>query len=145
MNTPAFELDATRFPLVMARERGGLSDAARAELLDKLDELVSRRGRHALVLDLRSAMPVPEAQKTFIAERWHMTARMLVEKWACVSVAVSPPLLRGLPVGAFWLKAAPVPAKLFPGIEPATQWARGVLNHSVSVEPRTMPEPVGSR
>lgn len=128
-----FEVDVNRFPVVTVCERGGLSDTQRSELVDILDDLVSRRGRHGLVLDLRAASAMPQRQRMFVTERWQMMSRLLTEKWAAIGVAVRPPLLRALPIGAFWLKAAPVPSKIFPSLEEASLWVRATVSQDVSL------------
>jgi hypothetical protein len=128
------QLDLSRFPLVVVSEQGALDDAQRAEMVEALDELLERRGRHALVLDLRAGRPLPDAQRMYVSECFGMRGDLIAEKWAAVAVVVATPLLSHLPTGAFWIRVSPAPAKVFTRVDDAEQWARTLLNQRNSGE-----------
>lgn len=119
------ELDTSHFPVVVLAECGVLSDEERVGVMEALEELVERRGRHALVLDLTHAGVVPQAQRTYIAEALHLRVDQFAQKWAAMAVIVRSPVLTHLPKAAFWLKVSPVPSRMFADREEAMTWARG--------------------
>jgi len=119
------ELDTSQFPIVVLVECGVLSDQERVGVMESLEELVERRGRHALVLDLTQAGVVPHAQRTYIAEALQLRGHQFVQKWAAVAIIVRNPVLTHLPKAAFWLKALPVQSRMFVDRQEATTWARG--------------------
>lgn len=137
---PRSGVDASGFPIVVVTECGSLPDRDRALLMEDLEHLLERRGRHALVLDLTRATQVPREQRVYVAEAFGMRAKLIAEKWAAVAVVVRTPVLHHMSVAAFWLKVAPVPARMFPSVADATAWARGCLTLSATGEIPIMPD-----
>lgn len=129
---PRAELDLSQFPVVVLSECGLLSDEERVHVMEALDELVERSGRHALVLDLTQADVVPPSQRAYIGDAWEMRGDQIAEKWAAIAVLVCEPVVTHLPKAAFWLKIAPVPARMFADREEAMTWARGCVNLGAS-------------
>lgn len=128
------DLELLRFPLVIVTEHAKLSDEERREFLDTLDVLVDRRGRHGIILDLRLAQPLPDTQRTSITAHFHARSEAIVEKWVAVAVVVRTPLLDNLPTGAFWVRASPVPTKVFTTLEEAESWMSACLVQRASRE-----------
>ena len=126
------DLDLSSFPLVCMTEHGMLSNAERVEMMEALDELVDKRGRHAVMLDLSKAHPMPDAQRTFVAESLHMCAEVTAQKWAAVGVVVREPMLSNLATGAFWVRVSPVPTKVFTSKEETGAWLRMCLTKTSS-------------
>lgn len=124
------ELELASFPLVWLSERGVLSDSERVQVIEALDELLDRRGRHALVLDLRRGRPLPEEQRVYLADHWSIRADDIAEKWACLSVVLSQPVLEHLPIAAFWQRVSPVPSRVFTAFEDAMAWAQVCLQQT---------------
>jgi hypothetical protein len=118
------ELDLTRFPVVHLTEQGILHEGERVAVMDALDEIIDRRGRHALVLDLTRSGPLPESQRVYIAENWRMRTPEICEKRAALALVVRAPLLNHIAVAAYWMRVSPVPAKVFTVLEEASAWAR---------------------
>jgi hypothetical protein len=118
------ELDLTRFPVVVLSEQGTLSDAERRSVLEALDAIVDGRGRHGLVLDLTRASPLPESQRSFVADHSRDRTPEICEKRAALAVVVRAPLLNHVPMAAYWMRISPVPAKVFTEVEQAVAWAR---------------------
>lgn len=134
------EIELSAFPLVSLIEHGRLNNAERVEMVEALDELVMKRGRHGIILDLTRAHPMPDEQRTFVAEAFHMRADEIAEKWAAIAVLVREPLLSNLPLGAFWMRVSPVPTKVFTKGEEACTWMRTCLaqrsSHATPVSPQ---------
>lgn len=140
------ELDLTRFPVVILREQGILSDAHRVKVIEALDEVIDRRGRHALVLDLTLAGALPESQRVYVAENSKLRTPEICLKRAALAVVVRPPLLHHIPAAAYWLRVSPVPAKVFTHVEEAATWARSYVVRSQTGELLTpSPAAPGSR
>jgi hypothetical protein len=118
------ELDLTRFPVVVLSEQGVLTDAERHGVLEALDEIVERRARHGLVLDMTRASALPESQRGFVADHSRDRAPEIMEKRAALAVVVRAPLLNHVPMAAYWMRISPVPAKVFTEVEQAVAWAR---------------------
>jgi len=125
---PRATLDVSRFPVVVATEIGTLPDRERTLWMEDLEGLLERRGRHALVMDLTRGAQVPRDQRVYIADAFGMHTQLIVAKWAGIAVVVRSPVLHHMSVAAFWLKIAPVPARMFPSVDAATAWARGCLS-----------------
>lgn len=134
------EIELSAFPLVSVSEQGMLNNAERVEMVEALDELVMKRGRHGLILDLSRAQLMPDEQRTFVAEAFHMRADEIAEKWAAIAVIVREPLLANLPLGAFWMRVSPVPTKVFTKGEEACTWMRGCLAQRSSHAARVSPQ-----
>ncbi len=124
---PRAEVDTSQFPVVVVSERGVLSDEERVALMEALEELIERRGRHVLVLDLRRAGVVPHTQRTYIAEALQLRSDEIAEKWAGMAILVQSPVLTHLPKAAFWLNVSPVPSRMFGDRGEAMTWARGCV------------------
>ena len=122
---PRVNVDTSQFPVVVVSERGVLSDEERVGVMEALEELVERRGRHAVVLDLTKAGVVPHTQRTYISEALQLRADAFVQKWAALAIIVRSPVLTHLPKAAFWLKVSPVPSRMFGDRDEAMTWARG--------------------
>lgn len=137
---PRSGVDASGFPIVVVTECGSLLDRDRTLLMEDLENLLERRGRHALVLDLTRAAQVPREQRVFITEAFNLRAQLIAEKWAAMAVVVRSPVLHHMSVAAFWLKVSPVPARMFPSIPDATAWARSCLTLFSTGEIPIMPE-----
>lgn len=134
------ELDLTRFPVVILSEQGILSETQRVAVTEALDEIIDRRGRHALVLDLSDAGPLPESQRLYVAEHMKMRTPEICAKRAALAVVVRPPLLNHVTTAAYWLRVSPVPAKVFTHVEEAAAWARSYVVRSQSGELATTPQ-----
>ena len=82
--------------------------AERVAVMDALDEIIDRRGRHALVLDLTRSGPLPETQRVYIADNWRMRTPEICEKRAALALVVRAPLLNHIAVAAYWMRVSPV-------------------------------------
>lgn len=122
---PRAELDLSQFPVVVLSECGVLSDEERVCVMEALESLIERRGRHALVLDLTQAGVLPQVQCVYVTEALQQRSVQIAENWAAVAIVVQLPFSVGLPRAAFWLKVSPVPSRMFADREEPVTWARG--------------------
>lgn len=133
------DLELLRFPLVSVTEHAKLTDAERAEVMQALDQLVAQHSRHGVILDLRLAQPLPDEQRGLITRHFHAHSDAIAEKWAALAVVVRTPLLDNLPTGAFWVRASPVPTKVFTSVDEASAWLRACLTQRASTELGVLP------
>jgi hypothetical protein len=136
------QLDLSLFPVVVLSEQGVLSDDERACVTQALDDIIDRRGRHALVLDLTRASALPESQRTSISEHSNRRTPEICEKRAALAVVVRAPLLNHVPMAAYWLRVSPVPAKVFTELDQAIAWARAYATRTATGEIHTVTTPV---
>jgi hypothetical protein len=136
------ELDLTRFPVVVVTEHSLLTDTQRAEVTAALDDIIDRRGRHGLVLDLSRTGPLPELQRVTVSEHARARTPEICEKRACLAVVVRAPLLNNIPIAAFWMRVSPVPAKVFTNVEEAVAWTRVYATRTQTGEIATVNTPV---
>jgi hypothetical protein len=121
-------VDATRHPFAIVSERGSLRDDERAEVVEALLGLLQRPDRMAVVLELTEAAPVPEVQRAYVTAQLATRASDIRGKWAAMAILLRDPL-RSLPMAAFWIRVAPVPARVFAAgnWQAALEWAKAKI------------------
>jgi hypothetical protein len=136
------ELDLMGFPIVVLTEHYVLTDKQRAEVTAALDDIIDRRGRHGLVLDLSRTGPLPETQRQRVSDHAKARTPEICEKRTCLAVVVKAPLLHNIPIAAFWMRVSPVPAKVFTNVDEAIAWARLITLRTQTGEIPTVQTPV---
>ncbi len=127
LTTEHVYLSVSSFPVVVLTECGLLSDLERTTVMEFLEDLIDQSERHALIIDLTEAMPLPEKQRIYLAEAMQMRAKTIKEKWAALAVVVGGPEHLRLTKAEFWIGICPVPGRVFPSLEAATAWAEECL------------------
>jgi hypothetical protein len=121
-------VDATRQPFAIVSERGRLRDDERTEVVEALLGLLQRPDRMALVLELTEAVPLPDVQRAYVTAELAKRTNDIRGKWAAMAILLRDPL-RHLPTAAFWIRASPVPSRVFVASNwhAALEWARAQI------------------
>lgn len=136
-------LSVSDFPIVVLTESGVLSDLERTSVMERLEDLLDQAERHALVLDLTEAGPLPDKQRIYIAEAFQMRSKAIAQKWAALAVVVSGPEHLRMSKAEFWIGICPAPGRVFSALEAATEWAQECLVPG-STQQQPTPAPVAT-
>lgn len=117
-----YDIDDSRWPLLVARATEHLSDPAAADASYRALELIlQREQRFMLVFDMRGASSSPTRRRKFLewGERHaDVLTRLLV---AGAIVAVSS-IERGFVTASLWLRTPPFPMRVFAEPNAAEAW-----------------------
>lgn len=131
-----YEIDDTRWPLVVARATKHLDDPAATEAsYRKLESLLRREQRFLLVFDMRGASSTPSRRQKFRAwcnSHEDPLTRLLV---AGAIVAASS-VERGFVTASLWIRTPPWPMRVFADSSEAEQWLLSNYSHLTRPDPR---------
>lgn len=131
----AIETDDSKFPRVIARWTGELSDANLTALLQQLDAWLARGGPVALLIDARGATGMNAAQRSLLVS--HMkSARHLTERQLIQALVIDNPVIRALYFTVSWAFPMPFPSKAFAEPELALAWLEAQLRYKLRGENR---------
>ncbi len=127
LTTEHVYISTANLPLVVVTECGTLSDSERTQLMECLEGLITAGTRHALVLDLSEADPLPDAHRAYVADVMQMHRAAITAAWSALAIVASAPDPSSSNNVAFWIGASPVPCRVFATLAGAQDWARGTL------------------
>lgn len=129
MGTPAWRLDASRFPLVLAHVVSGDGRTAPelASITRVLDELAMIRGPRVVVVDLTYALPDAARRKLFVDWTKGHWASIRTELLAVACVAPGA-FQRSILTGLLWFIQPACPIETFERRDAAMTWAAAVLD-----------------
>jgi hypothetical protein len=143
MVAPAWRLDTSRFPLLLAHVIHG--DGRTAPELDSvrrvLDELAMIRGPRVVVVDLTYALPDAHRRKLLIDWTKAHWASIRTELLAVACVAPGA-FQRSIITGLLWFIQPGCPIELHERREPAVSWATRVLENNGLQVPNAQPPSV---
>jgi hypothetical protein len=120
----AYIIDDSRSPLVTGRAGPLIRDeSALEESYRRLEQLLARQQPVIVLLDLRGAVSSPGRRKRFAEWLAHHEAEV-VRQVLAIAVVVGNELERGFVTAVAWLKASPVPLRVFTDPVAAEQWLR---------------------
>lgn len=127
------EIDDSKFPHVITRWTGELSDAELTAVLLQLDAWLARGGPVALLLDARGATGMNAYQRSLLVN--HMkAARHLTERQFIQALVIDSPVIRALYFAVSWAFPMPFPSKVFAEPEPARAWLEAQLRYKLRGE-----------
>jgi hypothetical protein len=124
-------LDVSRWPVVIVTPPASVSNEQLDHFFAAFDrEVVSKRRRYSIVLDLRRCQGMPAAQRKILTDRMQRgedRARMF-----CVGSALvfESALLRSLLTAIMWVREPPNPVKVFATVDEAAEWAMELLDET---------------
>ncbi len=120
------EVDESEWPVIVVRWQGLLSDASLAAGLVRMDALLARGERFAIIVDTRGGEGLtPEQRKMVLA---HMKRNVELNTRFLVQAFVANDLLsRSLYWGVQLLMPSPFPSKVFGEFDAARAWALEML------------------
>jgi hypothetical protein len=129
MTAPAWRLDASRFPLVLAHviNGDGRTPPELASVTCILDELAMIRGPRVVVVDLTYALPDAARRKLFVDWTKGQWASIRTELLAVACVAPGA-FQRSILTGLLWFIQPACPIEMFERRDLAMSWAAGVLD-----------------
>lgn len=145
MTAPAWRLDASRFPLVLAHVVGGdgRTPPELASITRVLDELAMIRGPRVVVVDVTYALPDAARRKLFVDWTKGHWASIRTELLALGCVAPGA-FQRSIITGLLWFIQPACPIEVFDRREAAMAWATGVLDSNGLRVPNLSPPSVAS-
>jgi hypothetical protein len=129
-----YEVDDSRFPLVIVRYRGLLDDEAFEAYLQRLQEVRSR-GPNVAVLDATHAGYLPASQRRRQAEWLREHAGMMRDNSLGTAFVIPSTLIRGVLTAILWIVPMPGPHVVVETHEQGEEWARARL-HAAGLEAR---------
>jgi len=121
------EVDASEFPLVIARFRDHSSDDEFAGYLKDLDQLFTRRQHFALVIDTTSRRDTPPLHRRMQAD-WMRDRAMLIRLFNVGTALVIPSMVqRGVLTAILWMQPMPCPHYTCENAPEAIRWCRAQL------------------
>jgi hypothetical protein len=129
MTAPAWRLDASRFPLVLANvvDGDGRTPPELASVTRILEELAMIRGPRVVVVDLTYALPDAARRKLFVDWIKSHWASIRTELLAVACVAPGP-FQRSIIASLLWSIQPTWPIEVFARRDAAMTWAAGVLD-----------------
>ncbi len=129
-----YEIDDSRFPLVVVRFVGLLTDEDFRAYLERA-EAVRSRGPNAAILDATHAGYLPARQRRMQAE-WMKRHREMLRRNSLGSAFVVPsPLIRGVLTAILWIADMPGPHVVVETYAEAEEWVRAKLD-AAGLEPK---------
>ena len=126
----SFKLDESRFPLVVLAAPGVIEPAAFEAFLSRMDDVLFRGHRFALILDLTGGAPLGARLRRRQAD-WLATHSFDLERLcAGVGVVSTNPLIRGTLTAILWLQPLPCPHRLVAALPEAEAWCLRELQRS---------------
>lgn len=122
-------LDVSRWPVVVVTPPMSVSNDQLDHFFAAFDrDVVSRRRRYCIVLDLRRCQGMPASQRKVLTDRMQRgedRARMF-----CVGSALifDSALLRSLLTAIMWVREPPNPVKVFATVDEGAEWAVKLLD-----------------
>lgn len=131
-----YEINDTRWPLVIARATEHLSDPAATESsYRKLESLLRREQRFLLVFDMRGASSTPGRRQKFRA--WcNSHEDELTRLLAAAAIVAASSIERGFVTASMWIRTPPWPMRVFAEPNEAEQWLLSNFSHLTSLDPR---------
>jgi hypothetical protein len=129
MATPAWRLDASRFPLVLAHviNGDGRTPPELVSVTRVLEELALIRGPRVVVVDMTYALPDAARRKLFVDWTKGHWSSIRTELLAVACVAPGP-FQRSILTGLLWFIQPACPIEMFERRHLALSWAAGVLD-----------------
>jgi hypothetical protein len=117
-----YEIDDTRWPLVVARATKHLGDAAATDAsYRKLEGILKREQRFLLVFDMRGASSTPSRRRRFMD--WSQrNADPLTRLLVAGAIVAASSIERGFVTAALWVRTPPWPMRVFAESSDAEAW-----------------------
>lgn len=135
MPLPYITIDESRFPLVMVKYRGAVTDAEFDSYLSTITAFIERGRRFGAVLDTRHASAASATQRRRQAMwlREHQ-AELPALCLGCAFVVTSP-IMRGALTAIFWIQPLAFPYVICAGLHDAVSW----VEERVGIDHRAAP------
>lgn len=127
MNTHAFLLDESAWPIARARWAGALTDEELGQVLAAMDSWLSRGQRFGFLLDARGGKGLSSDQRRTVVT--HMkSAAPLTSQYLVQATVHDNAIMRTLDNSIGWMLPRPFVSKTFAAPEPALAWLQAQLN-----------------
>ncbi|MEY4582539.1 MAG: hypothetical protein RL701_7242 [Pseudomonadota bacterium] len=127
-----YEMDDTRWPLLVARATEHLGDAAATEAsYRKLEAILLREQRFMVVFDLRGASSTPDRRRKFF-EWGKRNADSLKRLIVASAIIAGSSIERGFVTAGLWVSTPPWPMRVFATSSEAEAWLLANYAHLTS-------------
>jgi hypothetical protein len=117
-----YEIDETRWPLVVARATKYLSDPVATDAsYRKLESILMREQRFLLVFDMRGASSTPGRRHMF-REWCQRHAGALTRLLVAAAIVAASSMERGFVTASLWVRTPPWPMRVFAESSEAETW-----------------------